>query len=130
MQMQLGALDPLHIRVDIDELDAWRFDPKGKAVASLRGGRQQSFPLRFVRRVPLMQPKRALTGENAERIDTRVMQLIYAFEDPNAAVSPGQLLDVYVEGADSEPAPAPEPPASTPPAADAAPAAPTPADGG
>ncbi|MFM8699588.1 MAG: secretion protein HlyD, partial [Phycisphaerales bacterium] len=130
VQMQLGALDPLHIRVDIDELDAWRFDPKGKAVASLRGGRQQSFPLRFVRRVPLMQPKRALTGENAERIDTRVMQLIYAFEDPNAAVSPGQLLDVYVEGADSEPAPAPEPPASTPPAADAAPAAPTSADGG
>ena len=127
VQMQLGALDPLHIRVDIDELDAWRFDPKGKAVASLRGGRQQSFPLRFVRRVPIMQPKRALTGENAERIDTRVMQLIYAFEDPNAAVSPGQLLDVYVEGVDAAPAPAP---ASIPSAADAAPAAPTPADGG
>ena len=131
VQMQLGALDPLHIRVDIDELDAWRFDPKGKAVASLRGGRQQSFPLRFVRRVPLMQPKRALTGENAERIDTRVMQLIYAFEDPNAPVSPGQLLDVYVEGVDTAPpAAAASPAAGTAPAAEVAPAAPASADGG
>lgn len=120
VQMQLGALDPLHIRVDIDELDAWRFDPAGKAVASLRGGRQRSFPLRFVRRVPIMQPKRALTGENAERIDTRVMQLIYAFEDPNAAVSPGQLLDVYVEGLDEAAAPTAEP----------APADPSTGDGG
>jgi HlyD family secretion protein len=96
-QMVLGSLDPLYVRVDIDELDAWRFSPEGKAVASLRGGKQASFPLVFVRMVPLVQPKKSLTGENAERIDTRVMQAIYSFEDPNAAVLPGQLLDVYIE---------------------------------
>jgi len=129
-QMTLGDLTPLHIRVDIDELDAWRFGEQGKAVASLRGGKQESYPVTFVRRVPLVLPKRTLSGENAERIDTRVLQVIYRFEDPNAPVSTGQLLDVYVEGADSEPAPVPEPPASIPPAADAAPAAPTSADGG
>lgn len=96
-QMVLGNLNPLHVRVDIDELDAWRFSPKGKAVASLRGGRQQSFPLAFVRLVPLVQPKKTLTGENSERIDTRVMQAIYAFSEANPAVLPGQLLDVYIE---------------------------------
>jgi hypothetical protein len=63
-----------------------------------------------------VQPKRALTGENAERIDTRVIQVIYAFEDPKTGVAPGQLLDVYIESA------VPSKPA------DAAPAAPAPAD--
>ncbi|MFO0961711.1 MAG: biotin/lipoyl-binding protein [Phycisphaerales bacterium] len=141
-QMTLGALDPLHIRVEIDELDAWRFDEKGKAVASLRGGKQMTFPLHFVRRVPLVQPKRTLTGENAERIDTRVLQLIYAFDDPTVPVSPGQLLDVYIErenaGADAKgaaaatttPAPAPATPAAATTPAPATPAVPAPAGSG
>ncbi len=96
-QMVLGNLSPLHVRVDIDELDSWRFSPEGKAMAALRGAKQTTFPLSFVRKVPLVQPKKTLTGENAERIDTRVMQVIYAFDDPQARVLPGQLLDVYIE---------------------------------
>ena len=111
-QMTLGDLDPLHIRVDIDELDAWRFAESGKAVASLRGGRQASFPIRFVRRVPLVVPKRTLSGENAERIDTRVLQAIYAFEDPMVPVAPGQLLDVFIESAPAGAEPAAGAPAS------------------
>lgn len=96
-QMVLGNLQPLHVRVDIDELDAWRFSKDGKAVAALRGAKQATFPLKFVRLVPLVAPKKTLTGENAERIDTRVMQAIYAFEEANPPVLPGQLLDVYIE---------------------------------
>jgi hypothetical protein len=98
-------------------------------VASLRGGRQQTFPLRFVRRTPLVQPKRALTGENAERIDTRVIQVIYAFEDPKAGVAPGQLLDVYIESTipQAEPAKPAEAPEAPAPAAKPA-EAPKPAD--
>ena len=116
-QMTLGDLDPLYIRVDIDELDAWRFSDQGKAVASLRGGRQSSFPLHFVRRVPLVLPKKTLSGENAERIDTRVLQAIYSFDDPNVPVAPGQLLDVFIEAAGDAGAPDPVKPAV---AADAA----------
>jgi multidrug efflux pump subunit AcrA (membrane-fusion protein) len=106
-QMTLGDLDPLYIRVDIDELDAWRFSDKGKAIASLRGGRQASFPVKFIRRVPLVLPKRTLSGENAERIDTRVLQVIYSFEDPSVPVAPGQLLDVFIESAGDAGAPDP-----------------------
>jgi multidrug efflux pump subunit AcrA (membrane-fusion protein) len=106
-QMTLGDLDPLYIRVDIDELDAWRFSDKGKAIASLRGGRQASFPVSFVRRVPLVLPKKTLSGENAERIDTRVLQVIYVFEDPKVPVAPGQLLDVFIESAGDAGAPDP-----------------------
>jgi multidrug efflux pump subunit AcrA (membrane-fusion protein) len=109
-QMTLGDLTPLHVRVDIDELDAWRFSEQGKAVASLRGGRQASFPLTFVRRVPLVLPKRTLSGENAERIDTRVLQVIYRFEQEDVPVAPGQLLDVFIESAG--PAGAPDEPAA------------------
>ena len=61
----------------------------------------------FVRRVPLVLPKKTLSGENAERIDTRVLQVIYVFEDPNVPVAPGQLLDVFIESAGDAGAPDP-----------------------
>ena len=93
----MGQLTPLHIRVDVDELDAWRFDPKGKAVAMLRGGKIVEFPIEYVRTVPVVIPKRTLTGENSERIDTRVMEIIYRFTQDNPQVLPGQLLDVYID---------------------------------
>jgi len=93
----MGQLTPLHIRVDVDELDAWRFDPNGKAVAVLRGGKIVEFPIEYVRTVPVVIPKRTLTGENSERIDTRVMEMIYRFTQDNPKVLPGQLLDVYID---------------------------------
>ena len=116
----LGQLTPLNIRVDVDELDAWRFDPNGKAVAVLRGGKRVEYPIRYVRTVPVVIPKKTLTGDNAERIDTRVLQLIYTFNEPNPGVLPGQVLDVYVEtgsgsGTFSSPAaPSPDAGAATP----------------
>ena len=116
----LGQLTPLNIRVDVDELDAWRFDPNGKAVAVLRGGKRVEYPIRYVRTVPVVIPKKTLTGDNAERIDTRVLQLIYTFNEPNPGVLPGQVLDVYVEtgsgsGTLSSPAaPPPDAGAATP----------------
>jgi multidrug efflux pump subunit AcrA (membrane-fusion protein) len=93
----LGQLSPLHIRVDVDELDAWRFDAKGKAVAVLRGGKRVEHPIEYVRTVPVVIPKKTRTGDNAERIDTRVLQLIYRFTENDPGVLPGQVLDVYVE---------------------------------
>ena len=109
----MGQLTPLHIRVDVDELDAWRFDPNGKAVAMLRGGRIVEFPIEYVRTVPVVIPKRTLTGENSERIDTRVMEMIYRFTQDNPKVLPGQLLDVYIDSGLITPA-TPVTPASVP----------------
>jgi hypothetical protein len=83
--------------VDVDELDAWRFDPNGQAVAVLRGGKRVEYPIEYVRTVPVVIPKKTLTGDNAERIDTRVLQLIYRFKESEPGVLPGQVLDVYVE---------------------------------
>ncbi len=100
----LGSLDPLHVRVDIDELDAWRFVPEAKAVAMLRGSVKREFPVHFVRVVPQVVPKRTVTGEMGERLDTRVMQVIYAFDSPAdgkpLGLLPGQVLDVFIERED------------------------------
>ncbi len=95
--MRLGVVDRLHLRVDIDENDAWRFKPDTRAVASLRGNRDLKAELKFVRVEPYVTAKTSLTGSSTERVDTRVLQVIYSF-DPNALPAyVGQQMDVFIE---------------------------------
>jgi multidrug resistance efflux pump len=90
----LGTVGRLHVRVDIDANDIARFIPGTKGVASPRGNPLKRYPISFVRVEPVVLPKRALTGGNTERVDTRVLQVIYAIDDPAAALFVGQQLDV------------------------------------
>jgi len=92
----LGRLDRFHVRADVDEKDAWRFHPESKASASVRGNGARRFPLLFVRLEPYVVPKKNLTGDSTERVDTRVLQVIYAL-DPAAEVYVGQQMDVFIE---------------------------------
>src|SRR5262249_52001235 len=94
----LGSVQRLHVRVDVDEHDIPRFRPGTPARAMLRGDPRQEFALRFVRVEPYVIPKKSLTGDNTERVDTRVLQVIYAIADPGVRVYVGQQLDVYIEG--------------------------------
>ena len=87
------------MRADVDESDAWRVQPGSGAVAHLRGNSQITFALEFVRFEPYVIPKKSLTGDAAERVDTRVLQVIYRFRDPKDAVYDGQQMDVYIENA-------------------------------
>ena len=96
--MLLGALGRLHIRADIDEKDAWRVRAGAKGVASVRGNAAIRFPLEFVRLEPYVIPKKSLTGDATERVDTRVLQAIYALPE-TAPVHPGQQMDLSIEGA-------------------------------
>ncbi len=100
-RLAIGSIDPMQVRVDIDEVEFARFAQGGKAQASLRGVPGSSLPLKFLRVVPLVQPKRTLTGEAAERIDTRVVQVIYELGQGTHRVQPGQVVDVYIEVPDS-----------------------------
>ncbi len=93
----LGSLDRLHVRVDIDENDAWRFSPKAPAVAYLRGHAEYKTDLTFEYVETYVIPKRSLTGDSTERVDTRVLQVIYSFPRENLPVYPGQQVDVYIE---------------------------------
>jgi len=95
--LMLGAVDPLHVRVDVDEHEAWRVKPSAGAVAQVRGNANLSTPLRFVRFEPYVVPKTSLTGASNERVDTRVMQAIYRIERVDLPLFVGQQMDVFID---------------------------------
>jgi hypothetical protein len=116
--MIIGDTDILHIRVDIDENDAWRVQGGAEGFAYIRGNSKLSTKIRFVRFEPYVIPKKSLTGASGERVDTRVLQVICAFKraDLGAPVYVGQQMDVFLSapplgdakfGADSSDVPAP-----------------------
>ena len=95
--MIMGGGPHLNIRADIDEADAWRVRPNTTAVAYVRGDTREKLPLQFVRFEPYVLPKKSLTGDATERVDTRVLQAIYRIDDEKAPVYVGQQMDVYIE---------------------------------
>ncbi|MDD5277645.1 MAG: efflux RND transporter periplasmic adaptor subunit [Methylovulum sp.] len=96
----LGNLQQLHVRVDIDENDAWRFVKNNKAVAYLRGNRQFKADLTLAYVEPFVVPKKSLTGDSTERVDTRVLQALYSFDRQQIPVYVGQQMDVFIEAKD------------------------------
>src|SRR6516165_3563246 len=93
----LGSVDKLHVRVDVEEHESWRIRPEAKAAASVRGNANMITPLTFVRFEPFVVPKKSLTGDSTERVDTRVLQVIYRIEDNNLPLFVGQQMDVFID---------------------------------
>lgn len=100
--MLLGATDPLHVRVDVDEQNAWRVTPDAPAVARIRGNATLEVPLEFVRFEPYVVPKRSLTGDPSERVDTRVLQVVYRAADAAQPMFVGQQVDVFISAREEE----------------------------
>lgn len=93
--IQMGVTDPLHIRIDIDESEVSRVQLGADATVSPRGAADLRVKAKFVRAEPLVVPKRSLTNSAAERVDVRVMQLIYALPG-NDAFRVGQQVDAFI----------------------------------
>lgn len=93
----LGRTKPLHVRVDVDEHEGWRVRPEAAAVGHVRGNADLKMPLRFVRFEPFVIPKKSLTGDSTERVDTRVLQVIYRVEGDDLPLFIGQQLDVFID---------------------------------
>ena len=94
----LGQVEKLQLRADVDEDNASRVAANMTAVAYIKGRRDIKIPLTFVRIEPYILPKRSLTGESSERVDTRVLQIIYRFDRPEgASVYVGQQMDVFLD---------------------------------
>src|SRR5262249_43992801 len=92
-----GDTSRLHVRIDIDEADIWRYRNHSKAVAAVRGNSQLKTDLRFERIEPYVVPKRSLTGDSTERVDTRVLQVLYSFERDKLPVHVGEQVDVFFD---------------------------------
>jgi len=93
----LGNTRELHIRVDVDEHDIPRLRTDTPATAFARGAAAQPVKLAFQRVEPYVIGKRALSGSNTERIDTRVLPVIYTVQAREVPLYVGQQVDVYVE---------------------------------
>ena len=94
----LGETRFLQLRADVDEDSASRVRPGAPAVAFIKGMRSDPIPLRFVRIEPYVTTKKSLTGDSTERVDTRVLQVIYQFDQGKIPVYVGQQMDVFLEG--------------------------------
>ena len=99
----LGETRHLQLRADVDEDSASRVQPGASAVAYIKGMRSDPIPLRFVRIEPYVTTKKSLTGDSTERVDTRVLQVIYQFDQSKIPVYVGQQMDVFIEGKGPQP---------------------------
>jgi multidrug resistance efflux pump len=97
--IQMGRTDPLHVRVDVDENEAARVKLGAPATISPRGAAEIRVRASFVRAEPQVVPKRQLTNSAAERVDVRVLQLIYALPSDapeTEAFRVGQQVDAFI----------------------------------
>jgi RND family efflux transporter MFP subunit len=94
--MEIGNTEPLHIRIDIDENEIGRVVMGAEAIVSPRGQANQRVKATFVRAEPLVTPKTSLTNSATERVDVRVLQLIYQIPTDQGFFV-GQQVDAFVK---------------------------------
>jgi HlyD family secretion protein len=87
------------VRCYIDEVLISRLPQASQINARMTiRGTNFSIPLEYVRVQPYVSPKIELSSQRTERVDVRVLPVIFRFERPkNIDIYPGQLVDVYIE---------------------------------
>ncbi|HZU81362.1 MAG TPA: hypothetical protein VE987_00520 [Polyangiaceae bacterium] len=88
----------LAVRCYIDEILIPRLPPADRMQAQMFvRGTTTSVPLEFVRVQPYVSPKIQLSNQRQERVDLRVLPVIFRFQPPpGVQLFPGELVDVYV----------------------------------
>jgi len=95
-----GAAASLQVRCYVDEILVHRLPPpdKIKAQMSVRGT-EIKLPLEFLRVQPYVTPKIELSNQRTERVDVRVLPVIFRIaKPPEIQLYPGQLVDIYIGG--------------------------------
>lgn len=101
----VGDLRQLHVRARVDEEDVPMLRLGAKAIARVRGVRPEDLPLEMIRIEPLALPKNQLMGTTTERVDTRVIEVLFRITGPaRATVYPGQAVDVFIDSSTATPA--------------------------
>lgn len=102
--MRMGDTSRLYVRVEVDEEFAPHIQATQRAQAMARGATSKRIPLEFVRIEPLVLPKQNLAVAG-QRVDTRVLQVIYALPKDQKGSYVGQQMDVFIGGeTNAEPA--------------------------
>lgn len=111
----LGDLSRLRVRAQVDEEDIALIAPPAgaalpalRAVARTRGGLPRELALTMLRVEPFARPKSDLLGRNTERVDTRVIDVLFELtQTPDVPLFPGQAVDVFIEARTGDPASSP-----------------------
>jgi HlyD family secretion protein len=88
----------LNVRCYVDEILVPRLPrpDKIKAQMSVRGSTVR-VPIGFVRMQPFVSPKIELSDERLERVDVRVLPVVFRIDRlPDVNLYPGMLVDVYI----------------------------------
>jgi RND family efflux transporter MFP subunit len=93
----LGDIAALRVRADVDEQNAVSVQVGGKAQVSLKGDSARKFEAKFIRVEPYVIPKVSLTGASTERVDTRVLQVIYEIVLPSGKEAPQLYVGMQVD---------------------------------
>ena len=86
------------VRCYIDEILISRLPQASQMHAQmLIRGTNISIPLEYVRVQPYVSPKIELSSQRTERVDVRVLPVLFRFKKPkDINIYPGQLVDVYI----------------------------------
>lgn len=92
----VGDTSRYHIRVNVSELDAWRFNENEPATAYLPGNSNYQTELKFEYIEPYVIAQGNLPDIPSEQAGLRALQVVYSY-DPKALPSYlGQGLEVYI----------------------------------
>ncbi len=94
--LRMGDTSTMHVRVEIDEENTKSVFSTAAAYGIKRGDTTQKAPLTFVRIEPYIRPKQNLAVVG-QRVDTRVLQVIYAITPNDTPFFVGEQLDVFIE---------------------------------
>lgn len=88
----------LNVRCYVDEILVPRLPaPSDIKAQMLIRGTNIKVPLDYVRLQPYVSPKIELSNQRAERVDVRVLPVIFRIDKPqNLNLYPGELVDVYI----------------------------------
>jgi len=88
----------LQVRCYVAEILIQRLpEPKRISASMSIRGTTIRIPLKFVRFQPNVTTKIELSSQRTERVDVRVLPLVFRFEKPdNITLYPGQLVDIYI----------------------------------
>lgn len=90
----------MQVRAYVDEILVPRLARSGQIVAVMTPrGTTQHIPLRFERVQPYVSPKIELSDQRQERVDVRVLPVVFSFDRPrDLPIYAGQQVDIYIGG--------------------------------
>lgn len=100
--VEMGIVNPyLEVRCFLDEILVPTLPKSSQLEATLfiRGVNDRGIPLEFIKIQPYLIPNIQLSSEKTERVDVRVLPIIFKFTKPDDInIFPGQLVDIYIKG--------------------------------